>query len=340
MGGRTKEHVFLTGNNKLSKRMAKSVLVTFSDDRSGRKHGLYGSTQKHITDLFSKCPEFGLSRVQAWTFEELKETAFYKEHQAQLDEKDPDTNGRAYKPFVILEALKSLNDGDYLAYTDTSPEMWLSVKDINAERFHMRVLQKLCDENDGILTAFTGWPTSFDGHHNHENFTSVECLDAMDANQYRYCTQHASGMWVLKKSPDVVQFITEWLKWNLDPRCYRLNSETYIKSQKIGHRTDQSISGILINKRRHRLVIGPVKPIPGAPPMHMYNILQFAQIGGIYGFRDSWQPPPTVRFRRIFDPVKNDYPVVQLDASVVDLPEELVVLTSKEEPWPDRFVMA
>ena len=98
------------------------LLVSVSDDRSGRKEGKYSETQDKIKKFLNN-PDFGIKNFAMWKWEHLLNTNFYKENQIQLDITHPALNGRVYKPFVILEGLKSIKDGEFLIYSDTSPEL-------------------------------------------------------------------------------------------------------------------------------------------------------------------------------------------------------------------------
>ena len=105
-------------------RKEKIVLVTVSDDRSGRKDGKYSETQDRVLDLFRNNSTFGVTDFSFWKWEDIKNSEFYKKNNRMLDQIDPAMNGRCYKPFVILESLRSAEDGDFIIYNDVSPELW------------------------------------------------------------------------------------------------------------------------------------------------------------------------------------------------------------------------
>jgi hypothetical protein len=269
---------------------------------------LYAQTQKHITALFQTHLDFGIQQVNAWTWQDILQTQFYTENKALLDQKEPHVNGRAYKPFVILEALKSVGEEDFVIYTDSSPEIWMEVKEIAKEQFSVEVLQQLCVENQGILTSFVSWEAYGDKNHTHENFTTEQCMQKMGCLEYRYCLQHASGMIVLQKSAKTMKFMEDWLRYNCDPECAGFDQDEYVATEKIGHRHDQSISGLLVNKMGG-LLIKPVKPIPD---LNLFNLLQYARTGDSklhYEFIPSVQSAQPVQYRRVYDPVTDTYPV-------------------------------
>ena len=288
--------------------MEKTILVTVADDRAGRKGGKYLETQKKILSLFKANPWFGILDFYFWTWEDIAASDFYKENKKILDQFDPAMNGRCYKPFVILEGLKSIDEGDFLIYNDSSPEWWEDVNSIEIGRHDLTIIKDLCVKNGGILTSDVTWYCNNEmGDHTHENFTTERCMEKMGMLKFKHCLQHASGMIVLRKSERSVQFVSEWLKWNVDPECASLGDvntdpvfpdkciceywhDEVAKYGKIGHRHDQSISGLLINKMGNRLVKNTGD----------YNFLSFCIRGRDYQFIDSLRSPSKWVFRTEF----------------------------------------
>jgi hypothetical protein len=300
--------------------MSKTMVVTVSDDRFGRKGGKYAETQAKIKHIFKNNPHFGISEVQTWTWDDIKNNQFYADNEMLLRHTDPSKNGRSYKPYVILEALKSLNDGDFLIYTDCSPEMWNMEADyrINLTEYDLNILKELCIRNTGILTAHVKWDNTTHvekglmGFHTHEFFTSERCMKRMGLMDYKYSLQHASGMIVLQKNNRSMEFATEWLEWNLIDECGSLGpakddsfwadwhefelgkgtehlwDEVY-SIGKIGHRHDQSVSGLLINKMNNKL-IETVDWYERPTGVHPYLFFNFCKPSYVYNFFDSNQP--------------------------------------------------
>jgi hypothetical protein len=285
----------------------RTVLVTVSDDRSGRKGGKYEETQNRVKELFLSNKEFGISELFFWRWEDLIKTDFYSKNRKILDQFNPAMNGRCYKPFVIYEGLKSIQDGDFLIYNDVSPEWW-NIQSLDRSIYDLSVIKNLCDMNGGILTADFNWFCNSElGDHTHENFTTERCLNKMGMQDFKYCLQHASGMIVMRKSQKSIEFVQEWLKWNLDPDCASLGyieevpltpenciceywHEEVAKYGKIGHRHDQSISGLLINKMGNRLIKNNGS----------YNFLSYCKKNFDYQFVDSVVEKSKFRFLTIF----------------------------------------
>ena len=272
--------------------MNKTILVTVADDRSGRKDGAYGKTQKYIESVFKSHPEFGITDYLMWNWDDIKNSKYYITYKNQLDVVNPEMNGRLYKSLVIKEGLSKIGDGDFLIYNDTSQELWKGLDLLNWDLYDLEVLKQSCIKNGGILTAhaefdhdgFTGIPVKpgTPGFHTHEIFTRSECLDIMDPEgKYTYCLQHASGFVVLQKNEKSIKFVDDWIHYNTIKDCHEISiSEP--------HRTDQSISGILINRLENKLIrclLGSQQHIVINP----YNLLSFCQKKTNYSFVDSIQ---------------------------------------------------
>jgi hypothetical protein len=285
----------------------RTILVTVSDDRSGRKGGKYEETQDRVRNIFSSNSWFGITDFSFWKWADIIQTEFYSDNKKMLDQFDPAMNGRCYKPFAILEGLKSIGEGDFLIYNDVSPEWW-SIDGINSEMYDLQIIKDLCIINEGILTADVTWTCNSElGDHTHENFTTEKCINKMGMQDFKHCLQHASGMIVLRKSEKSLDFVQEWLKWNTDPECASLGGvdtdpvapekciceywhEEVAKYGKIGHRHDQSISGLLVNKMGNKLVKNTGN----------YNFLSFCRRGFDYQFTDSVVQPSKWIYRTHF----------------------------------------
>ena len=276
------------------------ILVTVSDDRFGRKDGNYGKTQDKIEHIFKINTHFGINKFLTVKWVDIESSPFYKTNESLLKHTDAGKNGRAYKPYAILQGLKSINEGDYLIYTDCSPEMWSMGRGfmVKPEYFDVEVLKNLCKNNNDILTCFVKWKNSNlakgdNGIHTHRWFTTNRCIDTMGLRFYEDGYQHASGMWVIRKTAETIEFVDEWLKWNLIDECCALGSvggtaDEYwndpIESTKVGHRHDQSISGLLLNKTNQKFVDILYNE------MNPYNFLQFARKNTEYKFIESLPP--------------------------------------------------
>lgn len=272
------------------------LLVTVSDDRFGRKDGKYAVTQKKIQRIFENNPSFGISKFLMMDWGQIEASQFYRSNQTLLNNIDAARNGRVYKPYAISEGLKSIEEGEYLVYTDCSPEMWDMEYNFSIPKeYSLDKLKENCDLNGGILTAVVKWdtrniPVDGMGIHTHENFTTDRCMRRMSLDHFSKCYMHASGMIVLRKCKKSIEFVNEWLYWNCIDECASLgfahieNDYSFWNTEdgiKMGHRHDQSISGLLINKMGNKLI-----DIVHQTGISTYNFLNFCRTDHNYTFID------------------------------------------------------
>lgn len=272
----------------------KTVLVTVSDDRFGRKDGKYEETQSKINSLFIKNKKFGIDDHHIYQIKYFLEYSknLTLELRNLLNIKDAARNGRVYKPLSILESLRKIDEGDFLIYTDCSPELWKNIPS-NLEDFDIEIIKNLCIENNDILTAFTKWSdekllANGDlGKHTHKNFTLDRCMNRMDMKFYEDCYMHASGMWCIRKTKKTINIIEKWLYYNSIDECCSLgwssieNDDSFWQKEnhnKMGHRHDQSISGLLLNSIGQNFVDIIYNDL------HPYNFLNFCRKDTEYKF--------------------------------------------------------
>lgn len=283
--------------------MTKTILVTVSDDRSGRKGGKYGATQEKIREIFANNKFF--DKQLHWKIdhilhsEEFPEISnFYNENKELLDELDPARNGRLYKPFVISQSLKQIEDGDFLVYNDCSPELWEKFEeDVVLDKiYHITTIQNLTTYNNDFLTAFVRWDDKqiFDGEygkHTHDLFTLETCIDIMKGEHCRHSFQCASGMICIRKTPATVALVDSWLHYNKIKECSCMNvdetEESYYSrkpGRKLGNRHDQSVLSMILNQQNYNYVdilYNDLNP---------YNFLNFCRRDTIYNFINSNKP--------------------------------------------------
>jgi len=273
---------------------SKISFVTISDDRFGRKDGKYSETQDLALGILKSNSHLDISQYFFWKFDDIVKTGFYSENFQMLSNPDPSINGRCYKPFVILDALKSIKDGDFLIYNDVSPEHWKNIS-LDSREFSTSVIMDLCEANGGILSSEAFWIVDNEfAPHTHENFTTDRCMFRMGMEGYKHSIQHASGMMCFRKSNFTMGFVSEWLRWNLIDECASLSSldgseSYYSPHNKFGHRHDQSISGLLVNG-----TVGKILKNPGG-----YNFSAFCRKKLSYEFIETNQGPSEYIYRSV-----------------------------------------
>lgn len=286
------------------------LFISVSDDRYNRKGGKYEKTQEKIKNFLIETPSLKINNTLMINWNYIKNSNFYKENKHLLSFKNPAINGRAYKPFAILEGMKKINFGDFLIYNDCSPELWDFLdnekRTINTKMFDISIIKDLCRKNNDILTCFVfGDYIEGEGHwrggpgsHTHERFTTPICMKYMGLSHLKYKLQGASGMIVIRKTKETLDLVKEWLHYNTIPECCSLGDiknkteETIVmnywrdglkeNSRLHGHRHDQSILGLLLNRRNNTFIIPPhyEKYIE----LNNYNFLKYCIKGIKYRF--------------------------------------------------------
>ena len=156
-----------------------------------------------------------------------KQTEFYKKNKKILSQKRG--NGFwLWKPYIILDALKLMNDGDILIHIDAGTEFINPIGDI------INVLR----ERDLLLFYNNG--------NINKLWTKRDCFYYMDCDNEKFHnpSQVVAGYIFCKKTPFVVGLMEEWLKYAEDERIISDNPNTcglknYDKFK--DHRHDQSI---------------------------------------------------------------------------------------------------
>jgi len=282
--------------------MNRVFFVTYADDRAGRKEGKYVRTQKFISEFLTHNRDFGITNQLHFNFDHYSRSDVFLRNAHWQSDPVPDNNGRCYKPWAIKQALDSANMGDFIIYNDCSEEHWRHLctlpqksginsppSRINPNTHSIVVLKEMCCRNKGILTTYVSVPPynginhdPMSNSHDHEHYTLDSCMDAMNMRKYAKSFQHASGLIVLQKNNESIQFVNEWLHYNQVPACATLEAWGEEHHKKMGHRTDQSISGLLINNINNDLVIqhdfDAIRP---------YNFLSLCAMRHPYSFISS-----------------------------------------------------
>lgn len=199
-------------------------LVTYSDDK-------YRARQKKLCE---RAFELGcVDDAIEYTREALEEQTFYRENKALLDQ--PRGSGYwAWKPYIILETLKCMNENDIVVYLDSGD--WIS------SDFRDFVTRKM-RTHDIHLT---------DGSYPCQEWTKRDCFVKLgcDATRYHEAIQVEAGIIIAKKNPATIHLLEEWQRWCLDPDVISdsPNKNTHSLPNLPGfkeHRHDQSILSIM-----------------------------------------------------------------------------------------------
>jgi hypothetical protein len=179
--------------------------------------------------------QFGINDILSWDFEDLKKTAFYKQHQAMLDQ--PKGLGYwAWKPYLVLEAFNKISEGDVLIYSDCGHEIIADLQPLIDICHHSAPVMLF--ENGDLKNAM---------------WTKRDCFVRMgcDTKLFWYGAQVDASFLLVRKSQKSIQFMEEWLRYCCDPiantsapnQLGKRNLPLFIE-----HRWDQSILSLLAIK--------------------------------------------------------------------------------------------
>jgi hypothetical protein len=190
--------------------------------------------------------KFGILEIRSHDFGELKQTDFYRNNSEILDQ----PKGIGYwlwKPYIILEAMKTLSEGDIVIYSDCGIEM--------ADR--LEALISLCSETQPVVLFGNGDFTN-------SMWTKRDCFILMDCdNELFWKSPHCDAAFSLfRKNGLSLQFLTDWLEHARDKRILTDLGNTCGKKNLpdfIAHRCDQSILSLLAQKYKFPLYRMPTQ---------------------------------------------------------------------------------
>jgi hypothetical protein len=199
----------------------KAVLTNASND-------LFKDSRVRLNESAQR---FGIG-VNSYDLEEIRSTLFYAENRGVLD--SPKGIGYwLWKPYIVLETMRNLQDGDVVIYSDCGHEIIASLDPL---------IQICANEQPVLLFA--------NGDLRNSMFTKMDCFLLMDCNTKKYWrgTQADASFALFRKSPEAIKYLKEWMKYGRDIRIISSNPNTLGKKNKpdfVEHRWDQSIMSLL-----------------------------------------------------------------------------------------------
>jgi len=185
--------------------------------------------------LNSSARAFGIRDIRSYDFEEIKRTPFYTQHRDILDQ----PTGMGYwlwKPYIVSETLKSVDEGDIVIYCDSGIEI---IADLSP-------LLAICQERQSILLFGNANEIS-------SMWTKRDCFILMecDTEPYWKAPQCDAAFCLFRKSAESTRFVGEWLDYACDRRiltdqpntCGKKNYPDFME-----HRRDQSILSLLAQR--------------------------------------------------------------------------------------------
>ncbi|MGD1091298.1 MAG: hypothetical protein ABSB35_04800 [Bryobacteraceae bacterium] len=193
--------------------------------------------------LMTSGARFGATDLRPWTEEMLHDTPFYSERKTILDMR----RGAGYwlwKPFIIVQTLEEMQEGDCLIYSDSGIEI---VADLTP-------LLKIAVEKRGVML--------FSGTGKCREWTKRDCFVYMNAD---HPAAHEAQMLdasfvVLTKTPLACAFAAEWFESCRDRRILTDEPNTCGLPNLPGfvdHRHDQSVLSLLARRENSELFRHP-----------------------------------------------------------------------------------
>lgn len=175
---------------------------------------------------------YGIESINSYDLEDIKDSVFYAENRKILDQ----PKGIGYwlwKPYIILETMKNLSEGDIVIYSDCGIEFIGSPEPVI----------NICQKQQPVLLFANG---------DFKNllWTKRDCFVLMGCDNESYWNgRHCDAAFSLfRKSEESIHFLNEWLKFGSDQRiitdlpnqCGKENLPGFIE-----HRWDQSVLSLL-----------------------------------------------------------------------------------------------
>lgn len=201
----------------------------------------------------------GVDECASWTDARLRETSFYREHEAIF--RAPHGFGYwLWKPYLIGRELERLGSGDILVYYD-----------VGRRHFPYRITRPLdplldwCVHSNGGMLPGVYVP----GHGSNRKWIKRECFVLMgcDSPEYWDHPQIQATYSVWQKSPRSEAFVEEWLNWCTNPAVLTddiANPEIPNFPEYVAHRHDQAVATLLAIKHGIKCYGTPDTDIPGA----------------------------------------------------------------------------
>jgi hypothetical protein len=228
-------------------------LVTFAHGSTYQRSQIFlNRTYKNIANIDTHTQ---------WNLDLLSKTDFYNKNLDLFNYK-VGTGLWCWKPFIILEKLKQINFGDFVIYLDSS-----KYDNLGFKFSVLPVINFMNHKNINLL------PGPMINVKNYELITP-QCLNAMNANNNitKFHNHYHTSPLFIRKTPDTVKFVEEWLFWVQNKSCI-IKLSPY-------HQCDQAIFNILLIKYNFKSIF----PNFSKDNSKMFNL--FLQLFHLHSFDD------------------------------------------------------
>ncbi len=259
--------------------MSRIVAINFADESFSNAQALNADTARKNGKV---------DEVRCFTPNDI-ENAFFVEHEQVLSQK----RGRGYwlwKPYITCKTLQSVDDGDYVVYTDSG---LIFLNDIR--------LLIACMERDGQeIMLFEQGEGRVEKHWSKRDaFVLMNC----DSPEFTDTEQCYSGLYIIKKSEKTCAFWKKVLFYNADYRI--VSDEANVMGLPnyegfVENRHDQTVLSLLAKKEKIKFYPDPsqygfigIKELPEYP-----QIFDIHRIGRARTERE-------LKWLKIYMPIRN-----------------------------------
>lgn len=190
-------------------------LVTYADEK-------FVDQQKFLHQIHKE----GFIHVP-FNRENLEKTDFYQNNKQILDE-SAGAGWWIWKPYFILEALKTANEGDFIIYCDCGDMFSPGLKSY---------VENTVTKDDQCLLLV--------GNNINGQYTKRDCFIKMncDEEDYHNSNQLEVGFMVWKVCEESIETVSQWLEFCTDPQIINNDASTLGEELPgfVAHRNDQSV---------------------------------------------------------------------------------------------------
>lgn len=235
--------------NENSEYKMKVTLVNFADKKFRRNQKWSSFTARYIGKI---------DRVIQYSPENI-DNSYVELNKESVKYSAKGLGNYFWKPYVVNEAIKKVDDGDYLFYSDSGT---IFLKSVHPLINHMEKQQKniMCFRLPLIEKQWT----------KRDAFLLMDC----DTPEYSDSCQILATYFVVKKCEESIRFLNDYMNYASDSRILSddenvLGMPNY--SEFIEHRHDQSILSLLSKKHKNVLIEGDISDYGRFPYKYLHK---------------------------------------------------------------------
>ena len=224
----------------------KKVLINFRAKGSGTSYASGTYVKSQAENSITGKEIGGFDDVSQYTLDDIDNK--FKEKNKFLFKIGKGAGFWCWKPYIVLDALSKVNEGDLVFYSDSGASF---VKPVQP-------LVDLCAQTEGVMVFRGG--NHFDSREKHQTKRDTFFYMGCKGKKYEETFSRAGSFILWIKNDFSVQVAKEWLYYNQDPRCVSdfpsICGEKEVKGFR-EHRHDQSILSVLTKKFNIKSFLSP-----------------------------------------------------------------------------------